>query len=210
MTKALAAQAPIWPPGTQPAYHIRTFGFLVGEIIRRVTGKHFGQFYRDEIAAPLGIDFQFGVDPERFPALRRVHRAAGAGAAGSQFDVRARGTAMAGAARLQRAGIPPRRDSLIERPWQCARGRALLFDPRQWWPLRRQAGAQPCRARYRARRAILGQGSGDRPQQPPGARLSAQLAAISRSGRARVPLASPAWAVRWECAIPIAASRSAM
>jgi CubicO group peptidase (beta-lactamase class C family) len=67
MTKALAAQAPIWPPGTQPAYHIRTFGFLIGEIIRRVTGKHFGQFYRDEIAAPLGIDFQFGVDPDDFP-----------------------------------------------------------------------------------------------------------------------------------------------
>lgn len=67
MTKALAAQAPIWPPGTQPAYHIRTFGFLVGEIIRRVTGKRFGQFYRDEIAQPLGIDFAFGLDPAEFP-----------------------------------------------------------------------------------------------------------------------------------------------
>jgi CubicO group peptidase (beta-lactamase class C family) len=66
MTKALAAQAPIWPPGTQPAYHIRTFGFLVGEIIRRVTGKRFAQFYRDEIAQPLGIDFHFGVDPSDF------------------------------------------------------------------------------------------------------------------------------------------------
>ena len=67
MTKALAAQAPIWPPGTQPAYHIRTFGFLVGEIIRRVTGKRFGAFYRDEIAAPLDIDFHFGLEPSQFP-----------------------------------------------------------------------------------------------------------------------------------------------
>lgn len=69
MTQALAAQAPIWPPGTQPAYHIRTFGFLVGEIIRRVTGKRFGQFYRDEIAQPLGIDFHFGLDPAEFPRV---------------------------------------------------------------------------------------------------------------------------------------------
>jgi CubicO group peptidase (beta-lactamase class C family) len=67
MTKALAAQAPLWPPGTQPAYHIRTFGFLVGEIIRRVTGKRFGQFYRDEVAKPFNIDFQFSVDPADFP-----------------------------------------------------------------------------------------------------------------------------------------------
>lgn len=66
MTKALAAQAPIWPPGTQPAYHIRTFGFLVGEIVRRVSGKRFGQFFRDEIAAPLAIDYQFGLDPSEF------------------------------------------------------------------------------------------------------------------------------------------------
>lgn len=67
MTQALAAQAPIWPPGTQPAYHIRTFGFLVGEIVRRVSGKRFGQFFRDEIATPLAIDYQFGLDPDEFP-----------------------------------------------------------------------------------------------------------------------------------------------
>src|ERR1700744_2941045 len=48
MTQALAAQAPLWPPGTQPAYHIRTFGFLVGEIVRRVTGKRLGKFFHDD------------------------------------------------------------------------------------------------------------------------------------------------------------------
>jgi CubicO group peptidase (beta-lactamase class C family) len=63
MTEALAAQAPLWPPGTQPAYHIRTFGFLVGEIVRRVSGQRFGAFFREHFAKPLDIDFQFGVDP---------------------------------------------------------------------------------------------------------------------------------------------------
>jgi CubicO group peptidase (beta-lactamase class C family) len=61
MTAALAAQAPIWEPGTQPAYHIRTFGFLLGEIVLRVTGKTLGTFFRDEIAGPLGIDFAIGL-----------------------------------------------------------------------------------------------------------------------------------------------------
>jgi CubicO group peptidase (beta-lactamase class C family) len=66
ITGALAAQAPIWPPGTQPAYHIRTFGFLVGEIIHRVTGKRFAKFFHDEVAARLKLDFHFGLDPKEF------------------------------------------------------------------------------------------------------------------------------------------------
>ncbi|MDB5409386.1 MAG: hypothetical protein JWL84_4298 [Rhodospirillales bacterium] len=61
MTTALADQAPIWEPGTRPAYHIRTFGFLVGEIVRRVAGKTLGTFFREEIARPLGIDFHIGL-----------------------------------------------------------------------------------------------------------------------------------------------------
>ncbi len=58
--KALAAQAPLWEPGTQAAYHIHTQGYLLGEIIRRVTGKTIGQFIRTELAGPLGADFQIG------------------------------------------------------------------------------------------------------------------------------------------------------
>jgi CubicO group peptidase (beta-lactamase class C family) len=61
MTGALARQAPFWPPGTQAAYHIRTFGFLAGEIVRRVSGKSLGTFYRDEIAKPFGIDYHIGL-----------------------------------------------------------------------------------------------------------------------------------------------------
>jgi CubicO group peptidase (beta-lactamase class C family) len=58
--EALAKQAPLWEPGTVAAYHIHTQGFLLGEIIRRVTGKTVGQFIRDEIALPLDADFILG------------------------------------------------------------------------------------------------------------------------------------------------------
>jgi CubicO group peptidase (beta-lactamase class C family) len=61
MTQALAAQAPLLPPGGAPAYHIRTAGFLVGELVRRVTGQTLGQFFRAEIAQPHGIDFHIGL-----------------------------------------------------------------------------------------------------------------------------------------------------
>jgi CubicO group peptidase (beta-lactamase class C family) len=67
MTEALAAQAPMWEPGTQPAYHIRTFGFLVGEIVRRVSGKDFSTFFREELATPFGLDYFFGVPDSELP-----------------------------------------------------------------------------------------------------------------------------------------------
>ncbi|OBI93328.1 serine hydrolase [Mycobacterium alsense] len=63
-TSQLAAQAPWWPPGTACGYHAVTIGHLVGEIVRRVTGRSLTQFVRDEIAGPLGADFQIGARPE--------------------------------------------------------------------------------------------------------------------------------------------------
>jgi CubicO group peptidase (beta-lactamase class C family) len=60
-TAALAAQAPWWEPGTQSGYHAVTQGYLIGEVIRRITGVSFGTFLRDEIAGPLGADFLVGV-----------------------------------------------------------------------------------------------------------------------------------------------------
>jgi len=64
MTDALAAQAPMLTPGGEPAYHIRTAGFLVGEVVRRVSGRSLGQFFREEIAQPYGIDFAIGLTPD--------------------------------------------------------------------------------------------------------------------------------------------------
>ena len=64
MTAALAAQEPWWEPGTKHGYHALTFGWLVGEVVRRVSGKSLGTFFREEIAAPLGLDFHIGLAAE--------------------------------------------------------------------------------------------------------------------------------------------------
>lgn len=63
-TTRLAAQAPWWPPGTASGYHAISWGHLIGEVLRRVTGSTFKDFVRDEIAGPLGVDFQIGARPE--------------------------------------------------------------------------------------------------------------------------------------------------
>jgi CubicO group peptidase (beta-lactamase class C family) len=64
MTEALAAQAPWWTPGEEHGYHALTFGWLVGEVVRRVSGRSIGAYFRDEIAGPLGADFWIGTPPE--------------------------------------------------------------------------------------------------------------------------------------------------
>lgn len=60
-TSLLAAQAPFWEPGTAAGYHAMTQGYLVGEVIRRITGKSVGTVFREEIAGPLGADFWIGL-----------------------------------------------------------------------------------------------------------------------------------------------------
>jgi CubicO group peptidase (beta-lactamase class C family) len=62
MASALAAQEPFWQPGTRHGYHAITIGWLVGEVIRRVTGKGLGTYFRTEIAEPLGLDTHIGLD----------------------------------------------------------------------------------------------------------------------------------------------------
>ncbi|MEA5367468.1 serine hydrolase domain-containing protein [Amycolatopsis sp., V23-08] len=59
-TARLAAQAPWWTPGTASGYHASNFGHLVGEVVRRVSGKPLKAFVAEEIAGPLGADFQIG------------------------------------------------------------------------------------------------------------------------------------------------------
>ncbi|MGO1052446.1 serine hydrolase domain-containing protein [Crossiella sp. CA198] len=59
-TAMLAAQAPWWEPGTASGYHLLNFGHLVGEVVRRVSGKPLKRFVAEEIAGPLGADFQIG------------------------------------------------------------------------------------------------------------------------------------------------------
>ena len=77
----LAAQTPWWEPGTASGYHASTQGWLLGEVVRRVTGRTLGTFFREEIAGPLGADFHIGLDDAEFDrvAEMRTDEAAGIG-----------------------------------------------------------------------------------------------------------------------------------
>lgn len=61
IVSALAAETPWWEPGTQHGYHAMTFGHLVGEVIRRVSGQSVGQWFRNHVADPLDADFHIGL-----------------------------------------------------------------------------------------------------------------------------------------------------
>lgn len=71
-TSRMAAQAPWWEPGTASGYHALNYGHLLGEVIRRVTGKSLKQFVADEIAGPLGADFSIGAAPDDFERIAPV------------------------------------------------------------------------------------------------------------------------------------------
>ncbi len=62
MCAALAEQEPWWEPGTRHGYHALTFGWLVGEVVRRVAGVSLGTYFRKELAEPLGLDCHIGLD----------------------------------------------------------------------------------------------------------------------------------------------------
>jgi CubicO group peptidase (beta-lactamase class C family) len=61
---ALAAQEPWWTPGDGYGYHVFTYGFLVGELVRRITGETLGRYFRKHVAEPLGADFHIGLAAE--------------------------------------------------------------------------------------------------------------------------------------------------
>lgn len=68
----LARQKPWWEPGTASGYHMLTMGFLIGELVMRVTGKSFGTFFRTEVAERLRADFHIGLAPEHRHRLSRL------------------------------------------------------------------------------------------------------------------------------------------
>ena len=74
--RALEAQKPLWQPGTEHVYHGMTFGFLVGEVVRRITGKSLGTFFADEVAAPLGLSAWIGLPEEQEERVARIEYAA--------------------------------------------------------------------------------------------------------------------------------------
>jgi len=72
MIGLLEAQEPFWRPGTRNGYHMINFGWTVGELVRRVSNKSLGTFFRDELAGPLGIDFWIGAPAEIEPRVAPV------------------------------------------------------------------------------------------------------------------------------------------
>ncbi len=72
VTSILAATEPWWEPGSKSGYHALTFGYLVGEVIRRVSGKTVGRFVAEEIAGPLGADIRIGLDDDGIARCARL------------------------------------------------------------------------------------------------------------------------------------------
>ena len=133
IVRALEEQEPLWEIGTKAAYHVHHQGFLLGEIMRRVTGKTVGPFLREEVAAPLGAEYYIG---------GMTHAAAG---------VRRRGDAEHGGEAVRRQGRPPIKP-------RCARAR-FKQNPNEPWadddePARvaHRRGRKRQRPRQRARR----------------------------------------------------------
>ena len=79
MTRRLAEEEPFWVPGIRNGYHGFTFGWTVGEMVRRASGKSLGAFFQDEIARPLGVDFWIGlpeaIEPRVAPIAAYAYRA---------------------------------------------------------------------------------------------------------------------------------------
>ena len=65
----LAAQESWWAAGSQSGYHAITQGYLIGEVVRRITGKSFGTYFKEEVAEKIGADFHVGVDPKNFERI---------------------------------------------------------------------------------------------------------------------------------------------
>ncbi len=68
----LSAQKPWWEPGTKSGYHILSFGYLLGELVRHITGKSIGTFFKEEVALPLNADFYIGLPEQLDPRVAEL------------------------------------------------------------------------------------------------------------------------------------------
>jgi CubicO group peptidase (beta-lactamase class C family) len=72
---ALAAQKPLWPPATVHGYHARTFGFLLDELVRRIAGKTLSDYWQENFAGPLGLDFWIGLPKKESSRVATMYAA---------------------------------------------------------------------------------------------------------------------------------------
>lgn len=77
MVERIAAAEPLWEPGTAAGYHAITWGFLAGEIVRRITGKSVGTFLREEVAGPIGADVFIGLKKNAANPIAEMLKAKG-------------------------------------------------------------------------------------------------------------------------------------
>ncbi len=70
---AIEKQQPLWAPGTAHGYHARTFGWILGEVVRRVSGRSLGRYFADEVGAPLGVDFHIGLPAVLEPKVATLY-----------------------------------------------------------------------------------------------------------------------------------------
>ena len=73
ITSELAKQEPLWEPGTAHGYHAITYGHLVGELLRRIDGRTIGQYFKEEIAEPLNLDFWIGLPDSEFDRVSDIY-----------------------------------------------------------------------------------------------------------------------------------------
>jgi CubicO group peptidase (beta-lactamase class C family) len=73
--RALEAQKPLWPPGTAHGYHARTFGFLLDELVRRIAGKTLSDYWQENFARPLNLDFWIGLPEEQNSRVAAMYAA---------------------------------------------------------------------------------------------------------------------------------------
>ncbi len=71
---ALAPLAPLWEPGTAHGYHPLSWGYLIGELVRRIDGRSLGTILREDIAGPAGIDFQIGTPESEHHRVAEIMR----------------------------------------------------------------------------------------------------------------------------------------
>ena len=73
ITSELARQEPLWEPGTAHGYHAITYGHLVGELLRKIDGRTIGQYFKEEIAEPLDLDFWIGLPDSEFNRVSDIY-----------------------------------------------------------------------------------------------------------------------------------------
>ena len=118
MCRRLEDEEPFWEPGTAMGYHAIVWGYLVGELVRRATGKALGIVLRDQVSKPLGADFHLGVGDADLHRIAPLIRASQSDKQGSRSRVSG-GSLALNAIALENPIIRPYRD-VFSKPWQRA------------------------------------------------------------------------------------------